>query len=148
MRRSIKFRSKLGHHQSGTIHSAQKLSISTGPKLKMIISNLSTRYQLKYGMDFHNFLDARDQVLEHQFNFEFDLRQEDLMSQEANFLETELFQMIMEKIREFVAESVGNIVSAAFKFLCKRDLEEKEAMEFAAKNILLNLHSVYKATMK
>ena len=56
--------------------------------------------------------------------------------------------MIKEKIREFMAESVGNIVSAAFKFLCKRDLEEKESMEFAAKNILLNLHSIYKATMK
>ena len=43
---------------------------------------------------------------------------------------------------------MGNIVSAAFKFLGKRDLEEKESMEFAAKNILLNLHSIYKATMK
>ena len=63
MRRSIKFRSKLGHHQSGSIQSAEKVSSSAGLKLKMIISNIDTRYQLKYGMDFNNFLDARDQVL-------------------------------------------------------------------------------------
>ena len=47
-----------------------------------------------------------------------------------------------------MAEAISNIVSAGFKFLCKGELEEREAMEFTAKNILLNIHSVFKETMK
>ena len=39
----------------------------------LIISNLEDRYSLKYGIDFRDLLDARDQVMEHQFNFQFDL---------------------------------------------------------------------------
>ena len=63
MRRSFVYRSKLHSYQSGPIQTSQKSPIQTGQKLKMVISNLETRYQLKYGMDFNNFLDARDQVL-------------------------------------------------------------------------------------
>ena len=39
----------------------------------LIISNLEERYSLKYGMDFGYLLDARDQVMEHSFNLQFDL---------------------------------------------------------------------------
>ena len=46
-----------------------------------------------------------------------------------------------------MAESIGNVVSAGFKFLCKTDLEENEAKEFASKNIMLNI-SIYQQTFK
>lgn len=39
----------------------------------LTISNLATRYHLKYGMDFKDFLDARDQVMEHQFDFSYEV---------------------------------------------------------------------------
>ena len=47
-----------------------------------------------------------------------------------------------------MAEAIGNIVSAGFKFLCKTDLEENEAKEFASKNIMLNINSIYQQTVK
>ena len=35
------------------------------PPEEMNISNIATRYHLKYGLDFKDFIDARDQVMEH-----------------------------------------------------------------------------------
>ncbi len=40
-------------------------------------------------------------------------------------------------------EAASNVVSAAFKFLCKGELTEEEAKEYASKNLMLNLHSVF-----
>ncbi len=40
------------------------------------------------------------------------------------------------------------MTSAAFKFLCKGDLTEEEAKEYASKNILLNVNSIIRETMK
>jgi hypothetical protein len=44
-------------------------------------------------------------------------------------------------------EVAGNIVSTAFRLLCRGELEEKEAKEYAVKNITLNLHSAYQRTV-
>jgi hypothetical protein len=44
-------------------------------------------------------------------------------------------------------EAAGNIVSTAFRLLCRGELEEKEAKEYAVKNITLNLHSAYQRTV-
>ena len=37
----------------------------------LVISNKDDRYSLKYGPEFGGLLDARDQVMEHKFNFSF-----------------------------------------------------------------------------
>lgn len=39
----------------------------------LLINNKDCRYRLKYGSEFKEMLEARDQVLEHEFDFEFDL---------------------------------------------------------------------------
>lgn len=50
----------------------------------------------------------------------------------------------MRKIKDFLAEAICNIVSAGFNHLHKTDLEEAESKGFAAKNILLNIHSIFR----
>ena len=40
----------------------------------LVISNKDDRYTLKYGPEFKDLLDARDQVMEHEFNFSFSLK--------------------------------------------------------------------------
>ena len=47
-------------------------------------------------------------------------------------------------MKEFLVEAVANVVSAGFHHLNQKDLEEKESKEFAAKNILLNIHSIFR----
>ena len=59
-----------------------------------------------------------------------------------------MYVKIKGKVNHFLAEAIGNIVSAGFKFLCKTDLEENEAKEFASKNIMLNINSIYQQTVK
>ena len=71
-----------------------------------------------------------------------------LLKGRENFLESQLYVKIKERINHFLAEAIGNIVSAGFKFLCKTDLEENEAKEFASKNIMLNINSIYQQTVK
>lgn len=44
---------------------------------------------------------------------------------EAEFVNTSLYMRVKDKIREFLAEAVSNVVSVGFKFLCKRELEEQ-----------------------
>lgn len=39
------------------------------------------------------------------------------------------------------------MTSVAFKFLCEGSLSESEAKEYAAKNILLNINSVFNKTV-
>ena len=114
----------------------------------LIISNIEERYSLKYGMDFKGFLDARDQVMQHQFDFRFDLDQSQLLKEGKDIIESQLYKRIKNKIKHFLAESIGNIVSAGFKFLCKSDLEEGQAKEMASKNTMLNIISVYRHTIK
>ena len=63
-------------------------------------------------------------------------------------MESQLYAKIKGNINHFLAEAIGNIVSAGFKFLCKTDLEENEAKEFASKNIMLNINSIYQQTVK
>ena len=113
----------------------------------LIISNKDDRYSLSYGPEFGNLLDARDQVMEHKFNFDFSLEEFDQFSGEDNILESMLYKKIKGKIKHFLAEAIGNVVSAGFKFLCKSDLEENEAKEFASKNIMLNINSIFKQTV-
>ena len=59
-----------------------------------------------------------------------------------------MYAEIKEKINHFLAEAIENIVSAGFEFLCKTDLEENEAKEFASKNMMLNSHSIIQHTVK
>jgi hypothetical protein len=44
-------------------------------------------------------------------------------------------------------EAASNVVSTAFKHLCRGALEEREAKEYAVKNITINLHSAYQRTV-
>jgi hypothetical protein len=46
-----------------------------------------------------------------------------------------------------MVEAVSNISSAGFRFLCKGELEEGEAKEFTAKNIMLNLQAIFRETI-
>ena len=59
-----------------------------------------------------------------------------------------MYKDVKEKINHFLAEAIGNVVSAGFKFLCKTDLEENEAKEMASKNIMLNIYSIHKKTIQ
>jgi hypothetical protein len=45
-------------------------------------------------------------------------------------------------------EAASNVVSTAFRLLCRGELEEKETKEYAVKNIMINLHSVYERTVQ
>ena len=114
----------------------------------LVISNKEDRYSLKYGPEFKELLDARDQVMEHEFNFSFSLKGQNQPKEGEDILETKVYEKIKGKINHFLAEVIGNIVSAGFKNLCKNDLEENEAKEFASKNIMLNINSIYQQTIK
>ena len=59
-----------------------------------------------------------------------------------------MYEDIKKKLNHFLAEAIANVVSAGFKYLCKTDLEENEAKEMASKNIMLNIYSIYKKTIK
>jgi hypothetical protein len=43
---------------------------------------------------------------------------------------------------------VSNVISIAFKFMCKGELEDREAKEYAAKNIMLNVQSIFRRTIE
>ena len=45
----------------------------------IVISNLKERYSLHYGQDFGGMLDARDQVMEHQFDLAIDFKGEKMI---------------------------------------------------------------------
>lgn len=45
-------------------------------------------------------------------------------------------------------EAGSNVVSISFKLLNEGSLEEKEAKEYAAKNIMLNVQAVFDETIK
>ena len=64
------------------------------------------------------------------------------------FMESNLYREIKDCIKDYLAEAIGNVVSAGFKFLCKSDLEEGEAKEMASKNIMLNVFSIHKQVVR
>ena len=39
-----------------------------------------------------------------------------------SFLNSELYSELKEKIKDFLAESLSNIISIGFKYLCKQEL--------------------------
>ena len=78
-------------------------------------------------MEFKDLLDPRDTVMEHKFEFSFDIEDEKLLKKDENILESRLYQEIKNKIKHFLTEAIGNVVSAGFKYLCKKDLETNEA---------------------
>ena len=63
-------------------------------------------------------------------------------------LESKLYAYIKKNVKDFLAEAVANVVSVGFRHLCKDDLEEGESKDFAAKNILLNIHSIFRETVR
>jgi hypothetical protein len=89
-------------------------------------------------------LDPRDQVLEHEFNIDQTFTQEDLGGEGVPFTECKLYLSILQKANLFLVESISNVISIAFRYMCKNDLEQYEAKEYASKNIMLNVHSIYK----
>jgi fumarylacetoacetate (FAA) hydrolase family protein len=50
---------------------------------------------------------------------------------------------VLEKVKKFLVEAISNVVSIAFKFMRNGDLENKEAKEYASKNIMLNVQSIF-----
>jgi hypothetical protein len=54
----------------------------------------------------------------------------------------------LKEIKKFLREAVSNIVSIAFKNLNEGKLDDKEAMEYAAKNIMLNIQSIFRQTVR
>ena len=64
------------------------------------------------------------------------------------FAETEFGAELLKKIKAFLKESVSNIISIAFRLLCEGKLEERTAKEYASKNIVVNLHAVFRETYK
>jgi hypothetical protein len=41
-------------------------------------------------------------------------------------------------------EAASNVVSASFKFVCKGELSENEAKEYAAKNLMVNIQAIFR----
>jgi hypothetical protein len=52
---------------------------------------MESKYQLHHGKEFRDFLEARDQVLEHSFDFSFELRESDLPSGSQTFFDSRLY---------------------------------------------------------
>jgi hypothetical protein len=46
----------------------------------LTITNEHSKYRLKFGKEFQQFLEARDQVLEHKFDFDFNFDENDYPS--------------------------------------------------------------------
>ena len=58
-----------------------------------------------------------------------------------------MMEEIFKNVRDFLVEAASNVVSAAFNFLSKKELTDKEAKDYSAKNLMLNLHSIFSAVM-
>lgn len=108
----------------------------------VLITNKQLKQKLKFGSEFEAFLDARDQVLEHNFDFQVELKAEDFTGDNFEGGKSKLLEDITGHVKKFLVESTSNIVSAAFKFLHKNELTGDEAKEYCAKNLMLNLHSI------
>ena len=89
---------------------------------QLCISNHRSCYQLKYGSEYKNLLDPRDQVMEHKFNFNFNVHDPALLKEGDNFFESRLYEKIKRSVKEFLVEAVSNVVSAGFLYLNRADL--------------------------
>ena len=86
------------------------------------INNIEDRYRLEHGLEFKDLLDPRDQVLEHRFEFNLEMARDCIGADGSNFTESNLYQNILNRIKKFLAESISNVISIAFKFMCKGEL--------------------------
>lgn len=65
-----------GCSQASTVPNSSDPSNKPLPEVgRLFISNESSCFKLKYGEEFKNLLDPRDQVLEHKFKFDFKLNE-------------------------------------------------------------------------
>jgi hypothetical protein len=129
-------------------HAPERQTLVSELQSTIRISNEETRYELKYGNAFGQLLESRDQVLEHAFNFDEKYSNEEFEYDRLDFTKSRLYGIILKKIKTFLVEAVSNVTSVAFKFMCKGELESKEAKEYAAKNIMVNVRSVFRHTIQ
>jgi hypothetical protein len=102
------------------------------------------RYQLQHGKEFGHLLEARDQLLEHSFEFKIYFDDKDLPIENQHVSKSSFYQNVKKAIKHFLVEAVSNVSSAGFNFLCAKHLEEGEAKEFSAKNIMLNTQAIFR----
>jgi hypothetical protein len=62
------------------------------------ITNQSSKHRLKHGHDFKDLLDARDMVLEHDFDFTIALETEKISQESFQFRESQLYGDILENV--------------------------------------------------
>ena len=115
--------------QINTLSTSKRLKEQTSsfiPDLSssLRISNENLKYELKYGSPFKDMLEPRDQVLEHSFTFNVDISPQDI-SEGSSLLQSKLYENILEQMKLFLVESISNIISIAFRFLCRGELETK-----------------------
>jgi hypothetical protein len=63
------------------------------------ITNQSSKHRLKHGLDFKDLLDARDMVLEHDFDFTVALRTEEISQESFNFQDSKIYGDILKNVR-------------------------------------------------
>ena len=65
-------------------------------------------------------LEPRDQILEHAFDFNWEVDIEDLRDKEMqrNYEQNKALKDLIANIQGFLVESVSNVVSVAFEYLC------------------------------
>lgn len=133
------------HHQLSKNPLLNTLGDDEGPKMEEIlhITNKNTVQKLKYGSAFKEFLDPRDQVLEHTFDFEVKMETEEFNQSTFEQVKRKTLKEIFVHIQDFLVESASNTVSVAFNFLNNDDLMDKEAKNYSANNLMLNLHSIF-----
>jgi hypothetical protein len=86
-------------------------------------------------------LEPRDQVLEHNFSFDCPVS----LSGPALH---EWREDLLCHIHSFLVETASNVISVAFRFLCEGQLEELEAKEYASKNLMLNVHAIFRQAVR
>lgn len=73
-----------------------------------------------HGQEFKDLLDPRDVVLEHKFDLQCDIVTDDLAVNK--FFKSRSFDKIQEKIKHFLVDAVGNILSISFRYLSERKM--------------------------
>jgi len=85
-------------------------------------------------------------MLSHPFQF---VLQVSAPSNGSNlFMDTQAYQTLCKNIEEYIVDVVENVVSVSFNFLIGEKLQENESKDFASKNILMNVYSIFKESMK
>ena len=67
----------------------------------LVVTNEDSRYRLKYGGEFREMLDPRDQVMEHPFKFHVNLK--DLEEGGGDFLSSKPFERLIDEANDFLA---------------------------------------------